>query len=91
MDNQLDVTQNTVQHCLYIDVPGLEVSVHEKVKMLQESYHPGLAIPRWSVSVWTLYAQNDQFLYDSIVHPYYKGSTDKTAVVYTIGVYGYNK
>ncbi len=24
-----------------------------------------------------------------IVHPYYKGSTDKTAVVYTIGVYGY--
>jgi hypothetical protein len=55
-------SQNTVQHCLYIDVPGLEMSVHEKVKMLQESYHPGLAIPRWSVSVWTLYAQNDQFL-----------------------------
>ncbi len=57
--------------------------------MLQESYHPGLAIPRWSVRVWNLYAQNDQFLYYSIVHPYYKGSTDKTAVVYTIGVYGY--
>jgi hypothetical protein len=52
--------------------------------MLQESYHPGLAIPRWSVSVWTLYAQNDQFLYNSIVHPYHKGSTDKTAVVYLL-------
>ena len=52
--------------------------------MLQESYHPGLAIPRWSVSVWTLHAQNDQFLYYSIVHTYYKGSTDKTAVVYLL-------
>ncbi len=42
------------------------MSVHEKVKMLQEGYYPGLAIPRWSVHVWNLYAQNDQFLYDII-------------------------
>jgi hypothetical protein len=36
---------------LYINVLGLEMSVHEKVKILQESYHHGLAIPRWYVPV----------------------------------------
>ncbi len=67
--NQVQQCTNNVEQCF--------------VKMLlQESYHPGLAIPRWSVSVWTVYAQNDWFLYYSIVHPYYKGSTDETAVVY---------
>ncbi len=50
--------------------------------MLQKSYHPGLAILRWYSLVWNLYAQNDQFLYDSIVHLYYKGGTDEQAVVY---------
>lgn len=30
---------------------------------------------------WNLYIPNSQFLYYSIVHPYYKGSTDEYAVV----------
>ncbi len=30
------------------------MSVHEKVKMQQESYHPGQAILEWYVPVWNL-------------------------------------
>jgi hypothetical protein len=51
-------------------------------KILQESYHLGQAILKWYVPVWILSVQNDWFLYNSIVHPYYKGCTYEYVLVY---------
>ncbi len=51
------------------------------MKMLQESYPPGKMIPRGHIPLSTLSVQNSIFLYDSIVHPYHKGCSDKYGVV----------
>jgi hypothetical protein len=52
------------------------MSVHEKAKMLQESWPPALTILRRYIPVWNQYIQRVIFLYDSTVHTHYKGSTD---------------
>ncbi len=40
--------------------------------MLQESYPPDLTILKKYVPVWALSGQNGLFLYESIVHTYYR-------------------
>jgi hypothetical protein len=63
------------------------MSVHEKVKMLQESYPPAR---RGTYLSETLSAHYIIFLYNSKVHAYYKGSSDEYVVSYTVVVYAFN-
>ena len=67
--------QKHVYKLLCISELCLAMFVHEKVKMLQESYHPGKASFERYITLWNLYIQNGWFLYDSIVHHYHKGCT----------------
>ena len=66
------------------------MSVHEKVKMLQESLHPGKMILNGYIPLLTLSVQNSIFLYDSIVHPYYKSCSGEYIVQYTAVVSAYS-
>ena len=78
--------QKHVYKLLYISELCLAMFVHEKVKMLQESYHPGKASFERYIPLWNMYIQNGWFLYDSIVHPYHKGCTYEFLVSYIVVV-----
>ena len=64
------------------------MSVHEKVKMLQESLHHGKMILDGYIPLLTMSVQNSVFLYYSIVHPssYYKGGSGAYEVSNSIGI-----
>ena len=54
------------------------------------SWPPGQTILRGYIPVWTLPVQNQRFLYDSIVHTYFKGGTGENTLAYTVVVHAYN-
>jgi hypothetical protein len=62
------------------------MSVHEKVKMLQESLHHGKMILNGYIPLLNMSVQNSIFLYYSIVHPYYKGCSGEYEVSNSIGI-----
>ena len=72
---RVQTSLSTVQKCT-------TAYIHVFEEMLQESYHPGKASFERYIPLWNMYIQNGWFLYDSIVHPYYKGCTDKFTAVY---------
>ena len=58
----------------------------KKWKMLQESLHPGKMILNGYIPLLTMSVQNSVFLYDSTVHPYYKGCSGVYEVSNSIGI-----
>ncbi len=76
----------TLTHSVY---QCLSMSVHEKVKTLQESLPPGKIFLKGYIPLSALSVQNSIFLYDSIVHPYHKGCSDQYKVLYSVVVSEY--
>ena len=58
------------------------------VKMLQESLHHGKMILNGYIPLLIMFVQNSVFLYDSILHPYYKGCSGEYEVEYLKAVLG---
>ena len=79
---------SAVVHSISMSISSISMSVHEKVKMLQESLHHGKMILNGYIPLLTMSVQNSIFLYDSIVHPYYKGSSGENKVEYLKAVLG---
>ena len=61
------------------------MSVHEKVKMQQESFHHGKMILKGYIPLLNMSVQNSVFLY---VHPYYQGCSGEYEVEYLKAVLG---
>ena len=70
---------------LLIDIDILRTTADGRLflKMLQESLHPGKMILNGYIPLFTMSVQNSVFLYDSIVHPYYKCCSGEYIVQYT--------
>ena len=73
---------------LLIDIDILRTTADGRLflKMLQESLHPGKMILNGYIPLFTMSVQNSVFLYDSIVHPYYKGGSGAYEVSNSIGI-----
>ena len=73
---------------LLIDIDILRTTADGRLflKMLQESLHPGKMILNGYIPLFTMSVQNSVFLYDSIVHPYYKGCSGEYEVSNSIGI-----
>ena len=75
---------------LLIDIDRLRTTADGRLflKMLQESLHPGKMILNGYIPLLIMSVQNSVFLYDSIVHPYYKGCSGEYEVEYLKAVLG---
>jgi hypothetical protein len=81
---------SAVVHRYTAYITRISMSVHEKVKMLQESLHHGKMILKGYIPLLNMSVQNSVFLYDSIVHPYYKCCSGEYIVQYTAVVSAYS-
>ncbi len=71
-----------------IDILLTTADVRLFVKMLQESLHHGKMILNGYIPLFPMSVQNSVFLYDSTVHPYYKGGSGENKVEYLKAVLG---